>query len=190
MSQPHKIKIMDDPIAEMQKAIRSTWRGQASEKARRYIGKFYDLERIGKQINGKVEGNYGIYYVSIWIEESHLSSACGCYIGKYGGCHHCEALAHTFFQSPDAFVEVIAKGRAELSRLNDLPDYLKTTSLEVLLAELKANGISQKAFAESIGMNPRHLGIVKSSEKRNHYFKELGAIKLACLWALEHMKEK
>jgi len=55
------------------------------------------------------------------------------------------------------------------------------------LAELKAKGISQAAFAETIGMNPRHLGAVKSSKKRNHFFNELGAIKLACLWMLEHV---
>jgi uncharacterized Zn finger protein len=190
MTQPHKVDAVDGSIAKIQKTFRSTWRGQASEKARRYIGKFYALERFGQQIIGKVEGNYGVYNVSIWIEGSQVFSSCGCYIGKYGGCHHCEALVHTFFKDPDAFVEVKAKGRTELSRLSDLPDYLKTTTLEALLTELKANGMSQKAFAESIGMNPRHLGAVKSSEKRNHYFNELGAIKLACLWALEHLREK
>jgi hypothetical protein len=36
-------------------------------------------------------------------------------------------------------------------------------------------------------MNPRHLTAVKSKELRNRYFNELGAIKLASLWVLEHM---
>jgi hypothetical protein len=49
---------------------------------------------------------------------------------------------------------------------------------------------TQKEFAESIGMNSRHLGAVKSSELRNHYFNELGANKLACLWMLEHLEKK
>ena len=85
---------------------------------------------------------------------------------------------------------MISKDKNDLSRLDDLPAYLKNATLETLLAELKAKGITQKAFAESIGMNPRHLGAVKSSEQRNHFFNELGAIKLACLWMLEHMDKK
>ena len=53
------------------------------------------------------------------------------------------------------------------------------------LFRLRAIGITQKAFAESIGMNSRHLSAVKSSERRNRYFNELGAVKVACLWFLE-----
>jgi len=34
------------------------------------------------------------------------------------------------------------------------------------------------------------LGAVKSSERRNHFFNELGAIKLACLWMLDHIDKK
>ena len=49
-------------------------------------------------------------------------------------------------------------------------------------------GITQKAFAEAMGMNPRHLTAVKSSERRNRTYNELGAIKLACLWALDRFK--
>jgi len=174
----------------MQKLIRSAWSRTPGEKARRYISKFYALERIGERITGKVEGNHGTYTVSILVDGNHVSSTCSCYIGKHGYCHHCEALAHTFFQDPTAFVEVISKGTAELSALDDLPNYLKTTTLDMLLSELKAKGITQKAFAESIGMNPRHLGAVKSSEQRNHYFNELGAIKLACLWMLDHISKQ
>jgi uncharacterized Zn finger protein len=173
--------------AELQKAIRSTWSGAPGEKARRYIGKFYALERIGERITGKVEGNHGTYTVSIWLEGSQVSSACSCYIGKHGYCHHCAALAHTFFQTPEAFQEVVAKEVASLGGLVDVQSYLKATTLETLLDQLKAKGITQKAFAESMGMNPRHLGAVKSSERRSRYFNELGAIKLACLWVLEHL---
>jgi uncharacterized Zn finger protein len=178
---------MTESDSSLQNAIHSTWSKAPGEKARRYIGKFYALERIGGRITGKVEGNHGTYAVSIRVENGRVSSACGCYIGKHGYCHHCEALAHTFYQNPEAFIEVVSKEKTELSALGDLPDYIKSTTLESLLAELKGKGITQKAFAESIGMNPRHLGAVKSSELRNHYFNELGAIKLACLWMLEHI---
>lgn len=36
-------------------------------------------------------------------------------------------------------------------------------------------------------MNPRHLSAVRSSELRNHFYNELGAIKLAVMWVIEHV---
>ena len=51
------------------------------------------------------------------------------------------------------------------------------------------HGITQKAFCESIGMSTRHLAAVKSSELRNRYYHELGAMKLACLWVLERFTD-
>ena len=168
-------------------ALRTNWPSPPGEKARCYVGQFFAREHIGQRITAKVEGNYGTYNVAIWLEGNQVRSACGCYIGKHGFCHHCEALAHTYLQAPDSFAEISAKPIEELSSLNDVQAYLKATSLDTLLDQLKARGISQKAFAESIGMNPRHLTAVKSSERRGHYFNELGAIKLACLWALDHL---
>jgi len=70
----------------------------------------------------------------------------------------------------------LGKDKAALSALGDLPDYIKTATLESLLAELKAKRITQKAFAVSIAMNPRHLATVKSGELRNHYYNELGHV--------------
>jgi hypothetical protein len=35
----------------------------------------------------------------------------------------------------------------------------------------------------------QHLGAIKRSELRNRFFKELGAVKLACLWMLDHADE-
>lgn len=49
--------------------------------------------------------------------------------------------------------------------------------------------ITQKAFAESIGMNTQHLSTVKASERHNRIFHELGAIKAACLWFLERFEK-
>jgi uncharacterized Zn finger protein len=181
---------MPDAESAFHQLLRSQWPGPPAEKARRYIGKFYACERIGDRITGKVEGNHGTYAVSIWVGGEQVFSTCGCYIGKHGYCHHCAALAYTFLQSPATFQEVISKDKNDLSSLDEIPDYLKSTTLETLLAELKAKGITQKAFAESIGMNPRHLATVKASEQRNHFFNELGAIKLACLWMLERLDKK
>jgi hypothetical protein len=73
--------------------------------------------------------------------------------------------------------------------VGELESYLKAETLDSLLKELKAQGITQKEFAEIIGMNPRHLSSIKSSELRNRYYNELGATKLACLWMIEHFKK-
>ena len=77
--------------------------------------------------------------------------------------------------------------RSEVGNLSDLQTYLKDTSLEYLMLELRENGITQKAFAESIGMNPRHLSYIKSSELRNPYHNELGVTKLGYLWVPENL---
>lgn len=177
-------------ISGLETAIRAQWRVTPSEKAKRYVGQFFGTTRVGSKIVGKVQGNHGTYVVSIESAAGRVSSGCSCYVGKGGSCHHCEALAHTFLQNPSAFREVEPAAREAIQSLTDLQTYLQGVTLETLLAELKASGITQSAFAASIGMNTRHLSAVKSSELRNHFFHELGATKLACLWVLEHIKPK
>ena len=176
-------------IETLQTAIRSHWSAAPSDKAKRYIGKFFQSTRVGSKIVAKVEGNHGTYVVSIDAGSGRVSSACSCYIGKSGFCHHCEALAHTFLRNPDAFQEIQPTAREAFQNLADVQLYLQGVTLETLLAELKANGITQTAFAASIGMSTRHLSAVKSSELRNHFFNELGSTKLACLWVLEYIKQ-
>jgi hypothetical protein len=102
--------------------------------------------------------------------EGHYPSACSCYIGKHGYCHHCEALAITFVQDPSLFQVVTPKQRKDVRNLTDVQAYLQSVTLEALLTQLKDKGITQKAFAEQIGMNTRHLAAIKSSELRHHYF--------------------
>ncbi len=177
-------------IETLQTAIRSHWPAAPSDKARPYVGKFFQATRVGSKIVAKVEGNHGTYVVSIDAGSGRVSSACSCYIGKGGFCHHCEALAHTFLRNPGAFQEIQPPDREAIRNLADVQSYLQGVTLETLLAELKANGITQTAFAASIGMSTRHLSAVKSGELRNHFFNELGSTKLACLWVLEHVKQK
>lgn len=171
-------------------ALRKRWSSVPSVKAKGYVGKFVNATRAGKKITGRVEGNHGMYTVSIQAEPDGLTSACSCYIGKGGFCHHCEALAHTFLESPRRFKAIKSKKLQDVQRLDQLSAPLRATILDALLQELKDRGVTQKAFAESIGMHPRHLGSIKSSELRNRYYNELGATKLACLWVLEHLPEK
>ena len=177
-------------IEILTKGIQSRWYSQPGDKAKRYIGKFSNRVRIGSKIIAQVVGHHGTYTVSIQVSpELTTSSACSCYIGKGGYCHHCAALAETFLQAPDSFVEKATKHLEEVKGLADIAEYLNSVTLENLLARLKEQGISQKSFAASIGMSTQHLSAVKSSELNNRFYNELGAVKLACLWILEHYSE-
>jgi hypothetical protein len=180
-------EVAEAELEQLQTAIQRRWSRVPSKKASPYVNAFTAKVRSGQQITAQVEGNHGTYTVSIQLDAQGLSSACSCYIGKHGGSHHCEALAHTFMQDPDPFKVVKPKQRKDVRNLEDVHAYLDSVTLEDLLSQLKAKGITQKAFAEQIGMNTRHLTAIKSSELRHHYYNELGATKLACLWMLEHL---
>lgn len=181
---------MAEPEFELlQSALRRHWAAAKGPRVQEYIGKFTGCIRVGTHISGKVQGNHGLYTVSIQVEGDHVTAACSCYIGKGGGCHHCAALAYTFLNTPKAFQVIEPKERKDVRGLGDLKDYLAQTTLESLVQQLKEQGITQSAFAESIGCSAQHLAAVKRSELRHHYFHELGALKLACLWLLEHHAE-
>ena len=167
------------------KALKNTWSSQPSSKAKGYINKFFDTQIRNDIILARVEGNHGTYTVSLRLEDDQLDANCSCYKGGY--CHHSEALAHTYVQHSQIFKAVKSKTLKQVKKLGDLPGFLRSTTLDKLIQELKKNGISQKDFAESIGMSTRHLSAVKSSELKNRYFHELGATKLACIWVLERL---
>jgi uncharacterized Zn finger protein len=177
----------DIALEQLHTAIKRHWSRSPSQKATPYVNAFSARVRSGTKITAKVVGNHGTYTVSIQLDPQGLTSACSCYIGKHGYCHHCEALAITFVQDPSLFQVVTPTQRQDVRDLTDVQAYLHSVTLEALLTQLKATGITQKAFAEQIGMNPRHLAAMKSSELRHHYFNELGATKLACVWLLEHL---
>jgi uncharacterized Zn finger protein len=177
----------DTALEQLHTAIKRQWSRVPSKKAKPYVNAFSARVRSGTKITAKVVGNHGTYTVSIQLDSQGLCSACSCYIGKHGYCHHCEALAMTFVQDPSLFQVVTPKQRKDVRHLTDVQAYLQSVTLETLLSQLKKKGITQKAFAEQIGMNTQHLAAIKSSELRHHYFNELGATKLACLWVLEHL---
>jgi len=177
----------DTEFEQLQTAIKRQWSRVPSKKAKPYVNAFTAAIRSGSKITAKVVGNHGTYTVSIRLDTQGLTSACSCYIGKHGYCHHCEALALTFLSEPSQFKVVTPKQRKDVRNLTDVQAYLQSVTLEALLTQLKDKGITQKAFAEQIGMNTRHLAAIKSSELRHHYFNELGTTKLACLWVLEHL---
>lgn len=177
-------------LETLKAAIQKNWSSRPSDKAKRYVGQFFGGTRFSNKITAQVKGNHGIYTVSMQVNEGYLTSACSCYIGKRGGCHHCHALAITFLRDTTKFTELKQRTLDEVGALADMPEYLRSVTLEELIKALKKKGISQKAFAESIGMSSQKLSAIKSSEKRNRYFHELGATKLACLWVLEKFTKK
>ena len=126
--------------------------------------------------------------MSLQVSSQGLVSACSCYIGKQGFCHHCEALGFTFLKRETLFKPTEPVQLENIQDVKDVRTFLEGTTLASLLKQLGDLGITQKAFAEAIGMNSRQLSAIKSSELRNRYFNELGATKLACLWVLEHVK--
>ncbi|HEX9921838.1 MAG TPA: hypothetical protein VGD99_04185, partial [Anaerolineae bacterium] len=154
----------------LEEALRRHWPGNTGDKTKKYIGQFFNGTRLGTKITAQVVGNHGTYTVSIQADEQGVTSACSCYIGKHGYCHHCAALALTFLNDPAAFQEIEPKPLTTLKELPDLHEYLQGTTLDALLQELKTHGITQKAFAQAIGMNSRHLSAVKSSELRNRFY--------------------
>ncbi len=177
----------DTELAQLQRTIKRQWSRVPSQKARPYVNAFFAAVRTGTKITAKVVGNHGTYTVSMQLDTHSLTSACSCYIGKHGHCHHCEALAITFLREPGVFKVVTPQSVKSVQSLPDVAGYLQHRTLDALLKELKTHGITQTAFAESIGMNTQHLSAIKVSELRNRSFHALGATKLACLWALEHL---
>ncbi len=41
---------------------------------------------------------------------SGFDSACSCYIGRSGGCHHCDALAQTFLDAAESIKQKRRQG--------------------------------------------------------------------------------
>ncbi len=82
-------------IEQLKAALRGDWFAnyKLDAKAKRYVGQFFDRKLAGKKLSAKVEGNHGTYTVSITAKANGFNSACSCYVGSDGGCHHCDALA-------------------------------------------------------------------------------------------------
>ncbi len=179
----------EQDVTVLQQAIQKGWPRSYFDgpKVKRYVGKFWDRQRRERKITAVVKGNHGDYTVSIEAQEGGLWSTCSCYKGKHGYCHHCVALGQTFLDKPDSFVVIEKVEKTAVTDLDSLQAYLDSVTLDELVKQLRKKGITQKAFCESIGMTSRHLSAVKSSELRNRRFHELGATKLAVLWALENL---
>ncbi len=158
------------------------------DKVRKYIGEFYDGEVKNNKITADVVGNHGAYTVSLKIYGEYIDAQCSCYIGK-DGCHHSTALAHTFLKNPEEFEIIKEVKRTRLNTLEKIRDYLDYVTLEDLTDEMASLGLTQSDLAKASGTSSAHISAVKRSEARNRYFKELGVVKMACLWMIDNAKK-
>jgi uncharacterized Zn finger protein len=66
-------------------------------------------------------------------------------------CKHAAALGLTYLREPASFREMAASDRSEFRALASVSRLLEGTSLEKLIAQLRARGITQKRLAEILG---------------------------------------
>ena len=153
-----------------------------------YIGRFFDGEIKNNKIVGYVDGNHGEYKVSLNVVGESVDDQCSCYIGK-NGCHHTIALAYTFLKNSEKFEIIKEVKRIRLNTLEKIRDYLDYVTLEDLTNQMNELGLTQADLAKATGTSSAHISAVKRSEARNRYFKELGVIKMACLWMIDNAKK-
>src|SRR5262249_48964864 len=122
------VRMADPDLDLLRTAIKRRWSWVPSPKAKGYVNAFSAAERRGTKISAKVVGNHGTYTVSIQVDEHGLRSACSCYIGKHGHCHHCEALALTFLDNPSAFKAVKSTQAQDVHDLLDVRAYIEPYS--------------------------------------------------------------
>ena len=79
--------------------------------------------------------------------------------------------------------------RTRLNTLEKIRDYLDYVTLEDLTNQMNELGLPQADLAKATGTSSAHISAVKRSEARNRYFKELGVIKMACLWMIDNAKK-
>lgn len=56
-------------VEVLKEALQRHWPGQPDNKARGYIGQFFNGTRLGTKISAQVEGNHGTYTVTIRVDE-------------------------------------------------------------------------------------------------------------------------
>ncbi len=110
----------DTELEQLLTAMQRQWSRVPSQKAKPYVNAFSAAVRSGSKITARVVGNHGTYTVSVQLDPQGLTSACSCYIGKHGYCHHCEALALTFMHDPSLFKVVTPTQRKDVRTLTDV----------------------------------------------------------------------
>ncbi|MBI2191994.1 MAG: hypothetical protein HYU36_08425 [Planctomycetes bacterium] len=105
-------------------------------------------------------------------------------------CKHAAALGLTYLHDPGSFKDIPKTNRTEVRALADVSKFLKGTSLDALVEELRARGITQKQVVEILGINSGLFGSAKRLEKRGRRYGFLNACKLACAYLLEVVEQE
>ncbi|WP_141509057.1 helix-turn-helix domain-containing protein [Candidatus Chloroploca asiatica] len=173
--------------------LQSRWQGAPSPKTQKYINTFFDIFTLRNGLYAKVQGNHGVYRVSIFEYNDQIDATCSCYIGKHGYCHHCEALARTFLLDATTIPPVPAYHIADVRTATtpeQINQYIRSTALAELLQELERNRISIKSVAASLGVSPQRIRALIKKEQHQGVVDELTPIKLSCLWLLDQLNRE
>lgn len=170
------------PLTE--KELRDTFASKTWERAQDYVGSFFGTEASHREIRGEVTGNYGTYSTVLRRVGDALECACSCPAAEDMDCKHAAALGLTYLRDPGSFKDQAAADRTEVRALVDVSKFLKGTSLEDLVADLRDRGIPQKQIVEILGINSGLFGSAKRLEKRGRRYGFLNACKLACAYLL------
>jgi hypothetical protein len=154
------------------------------------VGTFESPEVASREIRGDVTGNYGTYTAILRRVGNGLECACSCPAADDMDCKHAAALGLTYLREPDAFKEIPTANRTEVRALADVSKFLKGTSLDALVEELRARGIAQKQAVEILGINSELFGSAKRLEKRGRRYGFLNACKLACAYLLDVVEQE
>jgi hypothetical protein len=170
------------PLTE--KELRDTLASKTWSRAQDYVGGFFGTEACPREIRGEVTGNYGTYTTVLRRVGDALECVCSCPAAEDMDCKHAAALGLTYLRDPGSFKELATADRTEVRALVDISKFLKGTSLEELVTELRDRGITQKQVVEILGINSGLFGSAKRLEKRGQRYGFLNACKLACAYLL------
>lgn len=171
------------PLTE--KELRNSFDPKTWGRAQDYVGAFENPEATSREIRGNVTGNYGTYTAILRRIGDSLEFACSCPAADDMDCKHAAALGLTYLRDPGVFQEMAKADRAEVRAVADVSKFLKGSTLERLVEELRARGITQKQVIEILGINSGLFGSAKRLEERGRRYGFLNACKLACAYLLE-----
>jgi len=177
-------------FALTEKELRECFDPKTWSRAQDYVEAFGGREHSPSEIRGIVSGNYGTYTTILRRVGDVLECACSCPAADDMDCKHAAALGLTYLRAPRFFKEIAGRDRTEVRALRDISKFLKGTSLEALVEELRGRGITQKQVVEALGINAGLFASAKRLEKRGRRYGFLNACKLACAYLLETVEEQ
>ncbi|PDW00642.1 hypothetical protein [Candidatus Viridilinea mediisalina] len=177
-----------NPKEIVEQILQARWHSTISGKAQTYVGQFFDAFTLRQGVYAKVQGNHGIYRVSIFPGNKNVSATCSCYIGKSGYCHHCEALAHAFLLYPETFTAIPKYTMADVSAATTperIHSVVRSLALAAVIEELEQNNMNLKGIAVSMGVSEQKIRSLIKKERQQGIIDDLTPLKLACVWLLQ-----